>query len=209
MARDGRPAMSWPRQRTAPPLSASTPVIRLKVVDLPAPLGPISATISPAATPKLTSLTATSPPNCLRTAATSSSGSPAAGLARRGSGSASPQSRGRAAAGSQRPAKLHSPSGAYFSTTTSTMPKTMVSKLPLVPSSLGSSTCSWSSVRRTTAEPRKAPQTWPTPPSTAMNRYSMPLLMPKGEGLTLRWKCANSQPDTAASTAAMTKAVSL
>ncbi len=42
-----------------------------------------------------------------------------------------------------------------------------------------------------------------------MNRYSMPLLMPKGVGLTLRWKCANSQPDTAASTAARTKAVSL
>ena len=42
-----------------------------------------------------------------------------------------------------------------------------------------------------------------------MNRYSMPLLMPKGEGLTLRWKYANSQPDTAASKAAKTKTVSL
>ena len=37
----------------------------------------------------------------------------------------------------------------------------------------------------------------------------MPLLMPKGDGFTVRWKCANSQPETAASTAAMTKTVSL
>ena len=42
-----------------------------------------------------------------------------------------------------------------------------------------------------------------------MNRYSMPLLMPKGEGLTLRWKNANSQPDIAASKAAKTNTVSL
>ena len=41
-----------------------------------------------------------------------------------------------------------------------------------------------------------APQTWPTPPSTAMNRYSMPMLRPNGDGLTVRWKCANSQPET-------------
>ena len=37
----------------------------------------------------------------------------------------------------------------------------------------------------------------------------MPLLMPKGDGLTLRWKYANSHPETAARKAAMTKAVSL
>ena len=50
-----------------------------------------------------------------------------------------------------------------------------------------------------------APQTWPTPPTTVMNRYSMPIFRPKGEGLMERWKCANSQPDTEASRAAMTK----
>ena len=94
---------------------------------LPAPLGPISATMSPPCTPKLTSLTATRPPNCLRTACTSSSRSPRAGLARRGSGGASPQSRAREGFGRQRPTKLHSPSGAYFSTATSTTPKTIVS----------------------------------------------------------------------------------
>ena len=63
-----------PRPRRAS--SGSTPVIRLKVVDLPAPLGPIRPTISPARTWKLTSLTATRPPNSLRTACTSSSSSP-------------------------------------------------------------------------------------------------------------------------------------
>ena len=46
--------------------TVSTPVIRLKVVLLPAPLGPISATISRAWTSKETSLTAITPPNCLR-----------------------------------------------------------------------------------------------------------------------------------------------
>ena len=35
----------------------------------------------------------------------------------------------------------------------------------------------------------------------------MPIFRPKGDGFTVRWKCANSQPDTLASSAAMTKAV--
>ena len=52
--------------------------------------------------------------------------------------------------------------------------------------------------------PSTAPQTWPAPPTTAMNRYSMPIFRPKAEGLTVRWKCANSQPDSEASTAAST-----
>ena len=53
--------------------------------------------------------------------------------------------------------------------------------------------------------PAMAPHTWPAPPSTAMNRYSMPILMPKGEGFTVRWKCAKSQPEIEASSAASTK----
>ena len=55
-----------PSTEMLPPVEVSTPVIRLKVVLLPAPFGPISATISPACTSKVTSLTATTPPNCLR-----------------------------------------------------------------------------------------------------------------------------------------------
>ena len=46
-------------------------------------------------------------------------------------------------------------------------------------------------------------------PSTAMNRYSMPNLMPKGEGFTLRCMWANSQPDTLASQDATTNISSL
>jgi len=57
--------------------------------------------------------------------------------------------------------------------------------------------------------PTSAPHTWPTPPSTAMNRYSMPMFRPKGEGFTVRWKCANSQPEMLASKAASTNAVTL
>ncbi len=37
----------------------------------------------------------------------------------------------------------------------------------------------------------------------------MPLPMAKGDGFTVRWKYANSQPETAASTAAITNTVSL
>jgi hypothetical protein len=105
----------------------------LKVVLLPAPLGPIRPTMSPARMSKLMSLTATSPPNSLRTACTCSSGSPRWGLLRAGNGGASAQSFRRAGCGKRRATKLHSPSGAYFSTTIITMPKTMTSKLPLVP----------------------------------------------------------------------------
>ena len=50
--------------------------------------------------------------------------------------------------------------------------------------------------------PITAPQTLPAPPITAMNRYSMPWLMPKGLGLTKRCRCAYSQPETQASSAA-------
>ena len=39
-----------------------------------------------------------------------------------------------------------------------------------------------------------------------MIKNSMPLWIPKGDGLTVRWKCANSQPAMAASTAASTEA---
>ena len=68
-----------------PPLAGSTPVIRLNIVLLPAPFGPIRATISLAFTSNDTLLTATTPPNCLRASRTSSSaaGAVAGLLARR------------------------------------------------------------------------------------------------------------------------------
>src|ERR1700719_3799692 len=69
-----------PSTEIAPPDLVNTPVIRLKVVLLPAPLGPISATISRAWTSKETSLTAITPPNCFRALSirNSTAGAPAA-----------------------------------------------------------------------------------------------------------------------------------
>src|SRR5204863_7832336 len=58
--------MLLPKAEIRPPDEVSTPVIRLKVVLLPAPFGPISATISRARTSNETLLTAITPPNCLR-----------------------------------------------------------------------------------------------------------------------------------------------
>ena len=95
IARARRPPRLAPRKVTAPRVIGSTPVTRLNVVDLPAPLGPMRPTISPDLTWKLTSLTATRPPNSLRTACTSSSNSPLAGFAFSGSAGASAQSRCR------------------------------------------------------------------------------------------------------------------
>ena len=62
----GALSMLRPSIEMLPPEEVSTPVIRLKVVLLPAPLGPISATISRAWTSNETSLTAITPPNCFR-----------------------------------------------------------------------------------------------------------------------------------------------
>ena len=42
--------MTWPRSSTLPEVGAIYPLIKLKVVDLPAPFGPISAWRSPRAT---------------------------------------------------------------------------------------------------------------------------------------------------------------
>src|SRR2546430_12187673 len=61
----GSPAMSSPANRMRPALGCSTPVTQLKNVDLPAPLGPMMARISPAGTAMLTSFNAVKPPNRL------------------------------------------------------------------------------------------------------------------------------------------------
>src|SRR5690348_5306186 len=57
----GRPPISSPRKRTEPALGLSAPAIRLKVVLLPEPFGPIRPRISPSATSKETFLTARKP----------------------------------------------------------------------------------------------------------------------------------------------------
>src|SRR5579863_595286 len=53
--------MSRPSSMTCPPSGRRCPVIRLKKVDLPAPLGPITATICRVSTVRLTPATATKP----------------------------------------------------------------------------------------------------------------------------------------------------
>ena len=60
--RCARRLMSCPRKLILPWFSGSAPVIRLNIVVLPAPLGPIRPKISPALTSKLTLSTATRPP---------------------------------------------------------------------------------------------------------------------------------------------------
>ena len=63
--REGKPdiccSLRCARKRIVPLVSGKTPVTRLNMGDLPAPLGPIRPTICPARTLKLMSLTATRP----------------------------------------------------------------------------------------------------------------------------------------------------
>src|SRR5215470_223648 len=54
--------MSWPSKTMRPPVGRSTPVRQLKKVDLPAPLGPMMARISPRRTLTETLLSAVRPP---------------------------------------------------------------------------------------------------------------------------------------------------
>ena len=61
-----RPVMSSPSKTMRPEVGAKNPLIRLKNVVLPAPLGPITARNSPASTVIDTLLTATRLPKCLR-----------------------------------------------------------------------------------------------------------------------------------------------
>src|SRR5437763_9340989 len=57
----GSPPISCPWKRTEPALGGSAPAIRLKVVLLPEPFGPMRPRISPSATSKETFLTARKP----------------------------------------------------------------------------------------------------------------------------------------------------
>src|SRR5574338_570647 len=71
----GSPAMSWPRNRMRPESGASSPNNWPINVVLPAPLGPITAWISPGSTSRLRSSVAASAPNDLRRRSTDSRGS--------------------------------------------------------------------------------------------------------------------------------------
>src|SRR6516162_4081298 len=69
-----RCVMYAPANRIRPDVGCSRPEIRLNVVDLPAPFGPIRAVIVPISTAKLTWLRASSPEYCFDTSQSSSSG---------------------------------------------------------------------------------------------------------------------------------------
>src|SRR5205085_7772998 len=71
-----RPAISPPAKRIEPALGGKVPAIRLKIVVLPEPFGPIRPRISPGLTAKDTPLTARNPPNRLLRPATSSTSAP-------------------------------------------------------------------------------------------------------------------------------------
>ena len=66
------PAISRPWKRIEPRLGRSAPEIRLKIVLLPEPFGPMRPRISPSASPNATSLTAVKPPKRLVSPSTSS-----------------------------------------------------------------------------------------------------------------------------------------
>src|SRR3954470_23959563 len=66
---------SWPRKRTLPEVARSSPAIRFRKVDLPAPLGPITACASPSRNESETPSTAASAPKRRDRLSTASSGS--------------------------------------------------------------------------------------------------------------------------------------
>ncbi|MNQ84322.1 hypothetical protein D3C85_994460 [compost metagenome] len=200
------PATDWPSNVTCPDVGVSTPEIWLNIVLLPAPLGPISARISPARISRFMALLATRPPNLRVTSTAFNTTSPRAGMGLRGSGSAF-MSRRRTGFFTriQRVNNGHKPLRARCSSSTMPKPNTMTSKLPVWPSTLGSQSCNHCLATVNTPAPTSAPQTWPAPPMTVMNRYSMPICRPKGLGFTKRCMWAYNQPDAQACSAAMMK----
>ena len=79
--RGGKCLAGAPNRRMCPELGGSTPLTTLNSVVLPAPFGPISATISLACTVKLTSRFAARPPKLREIASSASSSSPGAVVA--------------------------------------------------------------------------------------------------------------------------------
>src|SRR5215471_14304921 len=75
MRSGARPAISRPSSLTLPELGARSPDSMLMSVDLPAPLGPITAWISPMPSSNETAFVAVRPPKLLVSAATRRTGS--------------------------------------------------------------------------------------------------------------------------------------
>ena len=127
----GALSMFLPSTEMVPPDEVRTPVIRLKVVLLPAPLGPIRATISRAWTSKETSLTAITPPNSLRAFSICSSTADVDAALMRAGNVSEVSGRWRVGlSGSRAISHGQTPVGASCSSATSKMPNTMVSSWP-------------------------------------------------------------------------------
>ena len=77
------PAMGRPSNTTAPASGVAMPVKQLNSVVFPAPLGPITATIAPGSTVRLTPSSAVSPPKALVMPRASSTDQAAAAPGRR------------------------------------------------------------------------------------------------------------------------------
>ena len=69
-------------------------------------------------------------------------------------------------------------------------PKTTSSRLPTEPKSLGAQSCKKLLSMVSAVAPTIAPHRLERPPTTAMNRYSMPVFSPNGVALMARCKWA-------------------
>jgi hypothetical protein len=193
--RCGMPAMSWSRKRTCPEVIGSVQVSRLNMVDLPAPLGPISPTISPAFTSKLTSFTATRPPKRLTAPFTDSTCVPRAGNWRCGSGSTGGASWREAPWAAprrcvQRRSRPITPPRAKCSSRMNSAAKATASNWPRALREHRQHVLHPFFSTSTSAAPTSAPAGGPSPPATAISRYSMLARTSKGDGLTKRFMCA-------------------
>ena len=153
-----RRLMSCPRKLILPWFSGSAPVIRLNIVVLPAPLGPIRPRISPALTSKLTLSTATRPPKRRVAPATLRIGWPRSGCWRCSSDPAAMGGVG-CTRGSQRSAKGTMPARARCSSRMNSTENTMTSSWPEAPGEItGSQSWMLFLSRVTTAAPTIAPE---------------------------------------------------
>ena len=171
-------------------MSGSAPEIRLNIVLLPAPFGPMRPRISPGWIVERQVVDGDEAAELLARRADLEQRPRRRRAARaRGSGSASGTGGGARARQEARDPRPDAVARALQQQTIR-MPNTTISKLPLLPSSVGQDVLQHLLRSVISVAPTTAPHTLPAPPTTAMNRYSMPWLMPNGVGLTKRCRCA-------------------
>ena len=177
MARCGSRVMSRPANTMRPRLARSAPVIRLNIVLLPAPFGPISAEDLAGAHVEADVVDgdqAAEP--ALRRASTCSSSSPGARLRRAAAAARPAPAPGAAPAAACRQAKGTTPSRARCRNRMNSAEKATICQLRRRrrgdQRETSPARAFFSSV--TSAAPTTAPSRWPEPPIIAIIRYSMP-----------------------------------